>query len=68
MNMPKSYTQLQKENAERYQRLFDFFYDEHGLILLEGDMDDIIHEVQDHVKREKGRCRIKQKSEKLKTK
>lgn len=29
-----------------YQPLFDFFYNEHNLTLLEGEIDEIIHEVK----------------------
>lgn len=32
------------------QNLFEFFQDEHGLILTEGEMSDIIHEVKQHIK------------------
>lgn len=31
-----------KEQSENYQPLFDLMKDEHGLILLESEMDDII--------------------------
>ena len=41
----------QKESAKDYQRLFDFFSKEHGLTLIEGELDDIIHEVNEHEKR-----------------
>lgn len=39
---------LQLKMAKEYQRLFDFFYDEHGLILTNSEMDEIIHEVERH--------------------
>lgn len=41
---------LQLKMARKYQRLFNFFYDEHGLILTQSEMDDIIHEAERHKK------------------
>lgn len=36
---------IPKEIADHYQDIFDFFYNEHSLILTVGEIDDIIHEV-----------------------
>jgi Ca2+-binding EF-hand superfamily protein len=47
--MSKTYTELQKENAEKYQGLFDFFAMNHDLVLTEGQMDDVINAVKEHV-------------------
>lgn len=33
-----TYTELQKQNAEQYQELFNFFAEEHGLVLTEGEL------------------------------
>ena len=44
----KEYTGLPKTD---YYELWLFFVKEHGLTLLEGELDDIIHEVNEHEKR-----------------
>ena len=36
---------LQKQEAERYQELFDFFAKNHNLILTASEMDDIVFAV-----------------------
>lgn len=41
---------LVKAEAEKYQRLYDFFAQEHGINLTVGQMDDILHEVQQYLK------------------
>ncbi len=44
-----------KETAKLYQPLFDLIHDEHGLILLQSEMDDIIdasQKVVDNFKKE----------------
>ncbi len=44
-----------KGTAEKYQPLFDLMHDEHGVILLESEMDDIIYasqKVVDNFKKE----------------
>lgn len=44
-----------KETANKYQPLFDLMHDEHGVILLQSEMDDIIYasqKVVDNFKKE----------------
>lgn len=43
-----------QESITKYQRLFNFFSEEHGLTLLESQMDDIINEVQIFLKEYEG--------------
>ena len=42
-----------------YYDLWLFFVKEHGLTLLEGELDDIIHEVNEHEKRMKSHMATK---------
>ena len=49
-----------QQSAEKYQRLFDFFSNEHNLTLLEGELDEIIEEVNKFTKQD---LRIKELEE-----
>ncbi len=44
-------TYVNTEIADKYQKFFNFMSQEHGLILTISEMDEIIHEAQDLVKK-----------------
>jgi hypothetical protein len=47
--MNKTFAEIQKESAEEYQSLFDFFAKNHDLVLTVGEMEDVIYAVKEHV-------------------
>jgi len=51
---PRTYFEMQKEVAEQYQDLFNFFDQEHGIVLTQGEMDDIIQAVKEHLANDSG--------------
>ena len=49
-NQPAEPCAAMKYPGEMYQELFNFFHDEHNLLLLEGEMHEIIHQVEKFLK------------------
>lgn len=43
----------EKEHEDHFQRLFNFFIDEHGLILTQTEIFDVINEVKIYLENEK---------------